>query len=76
MRVFLGWNRLFLNTNVPHARFPTAFEEFRYRRAEAGPPVVEKPLPDFKNPNTFANVGIPTHAVAETFLGMGEESEQ
>jgi hypothetical protein len=70
-----GWARLEL-AGIAKPNLPAAFEEFRDSGAEAGAAVVEEPLPDLKNPNTLADVGIPTHASAKSFLGMGQEPEK
>jgi len=56
------------------ARLPTTFEEFADGRASASAAVVEKPLPDLENPNSFADAGIPTHAVAENASRDGSEA--
>src|SRR5262245_52277880 len=55
---------------------PGAFQEFRERRAEADATIGEKPLPDFINPNAFANAGIPAHAGTKPLLGMKQQPEQ
>ena len=76
MRLFLSWDRLLLQLNVPHSRFPTAFKKFTNGWTAARAAVVEEPLPDLKNPNTFADSGIPTHAIAKAFLGMSQEPQE
>ena len=73
MRLFLWIDR---ELNVPHSRFPAAFKKFTNGWAEAGAAVVEEPLPDLENPNTFADAGIPSHAIAKTFLRMSQETEK
>src|SRR5262245_3034008 len=73
----LGSARQSLGSRQSRSIFlPGASQEFRERRAEADATIVEKPLPDFINPNAFANAGIPAHAGTKPLLGMKQQPEQ
>src|ERR1019366_4155763 len=53
-----------------------AVPELREGRATAGSTVVETPMPKLIRPHPSANAIIPAHRGTETWVGMGQQSEE